>query len=59
MLNPVEWEHLADALPDLQVALGCQNISFQVRLRIGHTAGLREATSGLLQLHFVADNSQD
>lgn len=31
MLNPVEWEHLADALPDLQAALGVQNTNFQVR----------------------------
>lgn len=31
MLNPVEWEHLSDALPDLQAALVSQNTNFQVR----------------------------
>ena len=28
-LDPVEWEHLADALPDLQAALGSVNVNFQ------------------------------
>lgn len=30
MLNAVEWEHLVEALPDLQAALGSQNTNFQV-----------------------------
>lgn len=32
MLNSVEWEHLCDALPELQAALVSQNTNFQVRL---------------------------